>query len=223
MKINQIAWSAVFCICWTLLGCAKQNEQKTTNTTENTSETSKASATQDSPAKKTTKPASKDKPNLFLEFTITGGELDGQTFKAGLKYSASDQTTYEKGQPTSLEFSRAVVEGTKLEIDFECSWNGEITKGSRTMVQPGGKLVIRNVGKDPKYKFERLYINFKALTMELTEVGDWMPRASNKKLIYAGQGKVTAATAEAFTSRFAKRPASVSTVAFKYRARAIQY
>jgi len=223
MKINQIMWSMLFCLCWALLGCGQQDKSSTTSASTNTDEASETNAAQSTPTKATAKPTQKDKPNLFVEFTITGGELDGQTFKAGLKYSASDQATYEKGQPIAMEFARAVVVGTKLEVDFECSWKDGFAQGNRNVVQPGGKLVIRNVGKDPKYKFERLYINFKALTMELTEVEEWKPSAAAKKLIYGGQGKVTAATAEAFTSRFDKRPASVSAVTFKYRARAIQY
>ena len=222
MKINQILWSVVLCVCWMLLGCAKKDKQPESKANA-TTETTTTNSAENSSATKITKSTPKDKPNLFMEFTITGGELDGQTFRGKVRYSASDQATYEKGQDTEMEFTRALVEGTQLQIGLVCTWKDGFAKGKRNVVQPGGQIVIYNVGKDPKYKFEKLYINFKEFTMEMTEVGEWKPSASNKKLIYAGEGKVTTATAEAFTSQFDKRPASVSAVAFKYRARAIQY
>ena len=223
MKINQMMWSVLFCACWMLVGCGKKGEQQTASANTSTNEASTTEGAETSSTKKNTSTTPKDKPDLFVEFTVTGGELDGQTFRGKVRYSASDQATYEKGKETEMEFTRALVDGTKLQIGLVCTWKDGFAKGKRNVVQPGGQVVIYNVGKDPKYKFEKLYINFEEFTMEMTEVGEWTPRAVDKKLIYAGQGKATKVTVEAFTAPFKKRPATASSVEFKYRARAIKY
>lgn len=206
----------------TLVSCGE--EQSTTDDSSGklqntTTSTQKALAKTTS---KTTQKAKKEETK-FLEFTITSGELKGKTFRAVPRYSSTDQTTYEQGQNTTLEFSRATVEGTKLQVSFDCSWTNGLSKGARNTVQPGGSLSIYNVGKDPAYKFERLVVSFKALAMEVTELGEWKKGAATQKVFYAGQGSVSGSKTEAFVTRFKKRSADPITFTFKYRARAIQY
>lgn len=220
-KINHIILSMLFLVS-TLVSCG---EGRSTANNSSAKPQNATASTQKTPAKTTSETAHKAKKEevKFLEFTITGGELKGKTFRAVPRYSSSDQTTYEQGQNTTLEFSRVAVEGTQLQVSFDCSWTDGLSKGVRKTVQPGGSLSIYNVGKNPAYKFERLVVNFQALAMKVTELGEWKKGVDTQKVFYAGQGSVSGSKTEAFVARFKKRPADPMTFTFKYRARAIQY